>query len=59
MAARGAGAAADEDAEHRFLGSATPSFEGQRVAAFIQRLRELGWNDGRNVAIEYRWAEGQ
>jgi putative ABC transport system substrate-binding protein len=42
-----------------FLGSATPSFEGQRVAAFVQRLRELGWIDGRNLAIEYRWAGGR
>src|SRR5213593_1622423 len=41
-----------------FLG-ATPSIEGQRVAAFVQRLRELAWIDGRNVAIEYRWAEGR
>jgi putative tryptophan/tyrosine transport system substrate-binding protein len=30
-----------------------------RVAAFVQRLRELGWIDGRNLAIEYRWAEGR
>jgi hypothetical protein len=29
------------------------------VAAFVQRLRELGWLEGRNVAIEYRWAEGR
>jgi hypothetical protein len=41
-----------------FLG-ATPSFESQRVAAFVQQLRELAWVDGRNVAIEYRWAEGR
>jgi len=41
-----------------FLG-ATPSVESQRVAAFVQRLRELAWVDGRNVAIEYRWAEGR
>jgi putative ABC transport system substrate-binding protein len=27
--------------------------------AFVQRLRELGWIDGRTVAIEYRWAEGR
>jgi putative ABC transport system substrate-binding protein len=41
-----------------FLG-ATPSIESQRVAAFVHRLRELGWIDGRNLAIEYRWAEGR
>jgi len=41
-----------------FLG-ANPSIESQRVAAFVQRLRELGWIDGRDLAIEYRWAEGR
>jgi putative tryptophan/tyrosine transport system substrate-binding protein len=41
-----------------FLG-ATPSIESPRVAAFVQRLRELAWIDGRNLAIEYRWAEGR
>jgi putative ABC transport system substrate-binding protein len=30
----------------------------QNVAAFVQRMRELGWTDGDNVAIVYRWAEG-
>jgi putative ABC transport system substrate-binding protein len=42
-----------------FLGSATPSSEGQRVAAFVQRLRELGWIEGRNVVVAYRWSEGR
>ena len=42
-----------------FLGAGTPSVEGQRVAAFVQRLRELGWIDGRDVVIEYRWAEAR
>jgi putative tryptophan/tyrosine transport system substrate-binding protein len=41
-----------------FLG-ANPSIESHRVAAFVQRLRELAWIDGRNLAIEYRWAEGR
>jgi putative tryptophan/tyrosine transport system substrate-binding protein len=41
-----------------FLG-ASPWIESQRVAAFVQRLRELAWIDGHNVAIEYRWAEGR
>ena len=42
-----------------FLGSATPLVESQRVAAFVQRLHQLGWIENRNVAIEYRWAEGR
>jgi putative ABC transport system substrate-binding protein len=42
-----------------FLGASTSSFEGQWIAAFVQRLRELGWIEGRTVAIEYRWAEGR
>jgi putative ABC transport system substrate-binding protein len=29
------------------------------VAGFVQRLRELGWIEGRTIAIEYRWAEGR
>lgn len=35
------------------------SVENQRVAAFVQRLRELDWIDGRTVAIKVRWAEGR
>ena len=42
-----------------FLGQSTPSAESQWVDAFVQRLRELGWIEGRTVAIEYRWAEGR
>ena len=42
-----------------FLGASTPSAQSQWVAAFVQRLRELGWIEGRTVAIEYRWAEGR
>jgi ABC-type uncharacterized transport system substrate-binding protein len=42
-----------------FLGSGTPASQGPWVAAFVQRLRELGWIEGRNVAIEYRWGEGR
>ena len=29
------------------------------MAAFVQRLRELGWIEGRTVVIDYRWAEGR
>ncbi len=42
-----------------FLGAATPSATSPWTAAFVQRLREFGWIEGRNVAIEYRWAEGR
>jgi len=42
-----------------FLGASTPSAWSQWTAAFAQRLRELGWTEGRTVAIEYRWAEGR
>ncbi len=42
-----------------FLGASTPAAQGQWTAAFVQRLRELGWIEGRTVAIEYRWAEGR
>ena len=41
-----------------FLGTPSASFWTSYTAAFVQRLRELGWIDGRTVAIEYRWAEG-
>jgi hypothetical protein len=42
-----------------FLGLNTPSSQSQWTAAFVQRLRELGWSESRTVAIEYRWAEGR
>jgi ABC-type uncharacterized transport system substrate-binding protein len=42
-----------------FLGAITPSADGRLFAAFVQRLRELGWIEGRNVEIEVRWAEGR
>ena len=41
-----------------FLGQSTRSATSEWTNAFVQRLRELGWIDGRNVAIEYRWGEG-
>jgi ABC-type uncharacterized transport system substrate-binding protein len=32
---------------------------GRRVSAFVQRLAELGWIDGRTITLEYRWGEGR
>jgi putative tryptophan/tyrosine transport system substrate-binding protein len=42
-----------------YLGTTTASAWGPWTAAFVQRLRELGWIEGHNLAIEYRWAEGR
>jgi putative ABC transport system substrate-binding protein len=41
-----------------FLGANTAETQSQWTAAFLLRLRELGWIDGRNIGIEYRWLEG-
>jgi putative tryptophan/tyrosine transport system substrate-binding protein len=40
------------------LGAATPAVWGPMVTSFEERLRELGWIDGRTAALVYRWAEG-
>jgi len=42
-----------------YLGSSLPSLEPHYVEAFREKLRDLGHVDGENIAIEYRWAEGQ
>ena len=41
------------------LGANTPATQSQWTAALVDRLRELGWIEGRTVAIEYRWGEGR
>src|SRR6516225_4481587 len=41
-----------------FIGGA-PSTHGQWFATLVQRLRQLGWIEGRTIAIEYRWTEGR
>jgi putative tryptophan/tyrosine transport system substrate-binding protein len=41
-----------------FLNSAAPDTYTHLVSAFIQGLNEAGFTEGRNVAIQYRWAEG-
>jgi putative ABC transport system substrate-binding protein len=42
-----------------FLGDSTPLAESERAAAFARRLHDLGWIEGRTIAIEYRWADGR
>src|SRR6266699_584627 len=42
-----------------FLGQSTRSGASEWVAAFVQRLRELGRIEGRTITVEYRWAEGR
>jgi len=41
-----------------FLGNTTAALEANLVGPFRQGLRDLGYVEGRNVVIEYRWAEG-
>jgi putative ABC transport system substrate-binding protein len=41
------------------IGSGSASSQAALVGAFERRLRDLGWSEGRNVAMEYRWAEGR
>jgi putative tryptophan/tyrosine transport system substrate-binding protein len=42
-----------------FLGPESPALFADRLPAFLQALSEGGFVEGRNIAIEYRWAEGQ
>ena len=42
-----------------FLGPLTQAAQSAWTAAFVERLREHGWIEGRTVATEYRWAEGR
>jgi putative tryptophan/tyrosine transport system substrate-binding protein len=42
-----------------FLGPLSRSIQSEWTAAFVQRVREHGWIEGRTVVIEYRWAEGR
>jgi putative tryptophan/tyrosine transport system substrate-binding protein len=41
------------------IGAGSPASHGPWIDAMVARLKELGWVDGGNVKIEYRWAEGQ
>jgi putative tryptophan/tyrosine transport system substrate-binding protein len=42
-----------------FLGPATAATQSQWAVPMVRRLRELNWIEGRNIVIEYRWAEGR
>ncbi len=42
-----------------FMGATSPSIEKSRIDAFQQGLRELGYVEGKNIVVEYRWAEGK
>jgi hypothetical protein len=42
-----------------FLGITNASAQAPWTAAFVGRLGELGWIEGQNLSIEYRWAEGR
>jgi putative ABC transport system substrate-binding protein len=55
-------AGAQPTAERRriaFLGNSTAALEANLVGPFREGLRDLGWVEGRNLVIEYRWAEGK
>ena len=41
-----------------FLGNSTAALESNLVGAFREGLRDLGYEEGRNIVIDYRWAEG-
>ena len=61
MGARGAGTAGSGERGH--IGVLTGFSENdqeaqRRVTAFLGRLRELGWTDGRNIHIDYHWGAG-
>jgi len=58
VAARGTGAAGGKLPTIGFLG-ANASVWSPWTAAFVERMRKLGWIEGRTIAIEYRWDEGR
>ena len=50
---------ADRVAHIGFVSAASPQSTPRIIAAFWQRLRELGYVEGKNLIVESRWAEGQ
>jgi putative tryptophan/tyrosine transport system substrate-binding protein len=55
---RGVGAQTGKTYRIGFLGNSTAALEANLVGPFRDGLRELGYEEGRNILIEYRWAEG-
>ena len=53
---------ARQPAKHRtigYLGANSAAAQSSWTSAFVERLREVGWIEGRNITIGYRWADGQ
>src|SRR5262245_42148621 len=42
-----------------FLDPNSPTAQAQQNAALVLRLRQLGWIEGQNLTIEYRWTDGR
>jgi putative ABC transport system substrate-binding protein len=42
-----------------FMGNSTEALEANLIGPFREGLREHGYQDGRNIVVEYRWAEGK